>query len=98
MALRSQSLSFQGCLLTYGNENAALREQVSIPFFSGLLTDYPEFRIHPVGQVSIPFFSGLLTDRSCQFTSFLSTSCVLRSQRLPGSAEMSPGTHPARVY
>ena len=59
----SQSLSFQGCLLTDGSGYGDGSGYVSIPFFSGLLTDVMEGRWQSWAIVSIPFFSGLLTDR-----------------------------------
>jgi len=63
---RSQSLCFQGWLLTHqlkADQNITLI--VSIPLFSGLVTDSSTRLTGDMMNVSIPLFSGLVTDRRC---------------------------------
>ena len=59
----SQSLCFQGWLLTGVTRTLQDYASVSIPLFSGLVTDQDKDVARPGMGVSIPLFSGLVTDR-----------------------------------
>jgi len=71
----SQSLCFQGWLLTQSTLLDALTHPVSIPLFSGLVTDcsFSNEGIPDV-KVSIPLFSGLVTDKYVPWNSLLDLS------------------------
>ena len=58
----SQSLCFQGWLLTVLHGSGIVIGEVSIPLFSGLVTDGTAIRNVEGKDVSIPLFSGLVTD------------------------------------
>ena len=53
--LKSQSLCFQGCILTVRQPKAAVAGHVSIPLFSGLHTDDDEARREPGARSLNPF-------------------------------------------
>ena len=75
----SQSLSFQGCLLTKQQWQVGEIVSVSIPFFSGLLTD----------ETGTPWWGRMGTSQSLSFQGCLLTAAALDIDFEQGSQSLS---------